>query len=60
MGNRKIVVYNQMLMMLILTFIGIKNGFDIFIYTSILLLISSSTLHILSIYHINNGMKQLK
>lgn len=28
-GKRKIVVYNQMLMMLILTFLVVKNGFDV-------------------------------
>gem|GEM_PF-5735715 len=39
--NRKILSYTQMLMLLILTFLGLKNGFDVFIYATIILLLSS-------------------
>lgn len=39
--KRKILSYTQMLMLLILTFLGVKNGFDVFIYATIILLLSS-------------------
>lgn len=45
--KRKIVVYTQMLMMLILTFLGVKNGFDVFIYATIILLLLSIGLNAL-------------
>lgn len=39
--KRKSLSYSQMLMILVLTFLGVKNGFDVFIYTSIILLLAS-------------------
>lgn len=45
--KKKILSYTQMLMILILTFLGVKNGFDVFIYASIILLSSSIGLNAL-------------
>lgn len=47
MNKQKIFSFSQMLMILILTFLGVKNGFDVFIYASIILLLSSLGLNVL-------------
>lgn len=47
MNKQKIFSFSQMLMILVLTFLGLKNGFDVFIYASIILLLSSIGLNAL-------------